>query len=115
MTTTSTATDLSSSTTKVRRTKVMRTKAQWKTLLDECQVSGLSKSDFCKRHKISTSSLHKWQKYFDSPSIDTGDQFIDITEPLNYETPLPPVHANAHSWQVELELGSGMILRICAR
>jgi hypothetical protein len=92
----------------------MRTAAQWKSLLDECQASDLSKTDFCKRNKISTGSLHKWQKYFDKLSVDTGAEFIDITEPLCQEKPTPSLNTHSHHWQVELELGSGMVLRIHA-
>ncbi len=95
-----------------RRTKVIRTKAQWKALLDELDASGLTKSAFCKNHHIATSSLHKWQKYFAAKS--TAAEFVDITEPLSRAAPPLPVHNNDNHWQVELELGAGMVLRVRA-
>lgn len=95
-----------------RKTKVMRSKAQWRSLLDECATSGLTKTAFCKKHRISTSSLCKWQKFFNGP---TGDaEFVDITEPLaKAESPFPVSESGNH-WQVELELGAGVILRVRA-
>ena len=110
---TSAATDLSKSPTNPPRTKVMRSKAQWQALLNESRTSGLTKTDFCKKHKISASSLHKWQKYFDAQL--TGAEFIDITENLHQEAPPQSAHPGEHPWLVELELGYGMILRVRAR
>ncbi len=98
---------------KKTRTRVNRSKAQWKKLVEEYGTSGLTQSAFCRQHKIaSSSSFHKWRKRFTSSS--TND-FVNITEPLT-RTPSPVVSENqpTHPWQVELELGSGMILRVRA-
>jgi len=94
------------------KTKVMRSKTQWRALLDEYATSGLTKSAFCKQHQISTSSLYKWHKYF---TAHTGAaEFIDITEPLAKTASPLPVHKSDNHWQVELELGAGVILRVRA-
>ncbi len=110
MTSTATTTDSPTSTIKTPRTKVMRSKVQWKALLDESRRSELTKTDFCKMHKMSAGSLHKWQKYLDLQHSEA--EFIDITEPLNQAKSAQPVHTREHQWQVELELGSGVILRV---
>lgn len=94
------------------RTKVIRSKAQWKVLLDELDASGLTKSAFCRNHKIATSSLHKWQKYFAAKS--PAAEFVDITGPLSRATPPLPISKNDNHWQVELELGAGVVLRVRA-
>ena len=86
------------------RTRHMRTHRQWKALLNEFNDSGLTRSAFCKKHRIATSSLYRWQQLFAEQSGGATD-FIDVTHPLS-STPLPsPAQARDHDGQVELELG----------
>jgi len=96
--------------TSKRRARVMRTQEQWKALLEEFNASGLTRTAFCKKHKISTSSLYRWQLFFASSPGDTD--FIDVTQTLS-DTSLPPaIQTSENKWQVELELGAGMVLRL---
>jgi hypothetical protein len=90
----------------------MRTASQWQALLDEFNTSGLTRSAFCKQHCIATSSLYRWQKALTGPSTVAG--FIDITEPVGKAAATLPVPGNDRHWQVELELGAGVILRVRA-
>ena len=112
MTTLASAIDLSSQPTPKQKNRVMRTETQWKALLDEFNTSGLTRSAFCKQHRIATSSLYRWQKALTGPS--TAAEFIDITEPVVKSAPTLPVPGNDSLWQVELELGAGVILRVRA-
>jgi hypothetical protein len=92
-------------------TRVTRSQNQWKALLEEFTTSGLSKSTFCKQHRIATSSLYRWQRIFAERAGEVTD-FIDVTQPLS-GTPLPPsASARDNDWQVELELGPGVVLRL---
>ena len=101
-----------------KKPKVMRSKDQWRTLLTEFKASGLTQAVFCKKHRIAASSLYKWRKHFNQPP--SSPEFIELSEPLSSGSPaqthLPPQPscqtAESHDWQVELELGSGMILRL---
>jgi len=87
----------------------MRTQEQWKALLDEYNTSGLTRAAFCKKHRIATSSLYRWQQLFEHAS---NADFIDVTEPLA-DAPKPhPVPVRDNDWQVELELGAGIVLRL---
>jgi hypothetical protein len=93
-----------------RRARIMRTQEQWKALLEEFNTSGLTRAAFCKKHRIATSSLYRWQQLFDG---HTGDaDFIDVTEPLANAQGSHPVPVRNNDWQVELELGSGIVLRL---
>jgi|GEM_PF-4532742 len=68
------------------KSKIWRTDAQRKALVDEFATSGLTGQAFCQKHHIAISSLHKWRKQFaetQSPSAD----FIDISEPLAQTKP----------------------------
>jgi len=91
-------------------TRTQRTRSQWKSLVDDLSTSGLTKTAFCKKHGIATSCLYRWQKIFAGNSV--AAEFIDITGPVASTLPTPPLaDANTH-WQVELELGAGIVLRI---
>ena len=90
-----------------RRARVMRTREQWKALLEEFNTCRLTKSAFCKKHQIATSSLYRWQQLFS----DHAD-FIDVTEPLANAPEPNPVQMRDNDWQVELELGCGIVLRL---
>lgn len=98
---------------KKRKPKVMRSDAQWKALLESYSEGELTKSEFCKKHRISTSSFYKWEKRLGLNSA--VNEFVDITESLS-TTPTTsvdfPTTAPAPGWQVELELGPGIVLRV---
>ena len=92
------------------RTRVMRTRVQWKALLEEFNNSGLTRAVFCKKHRIATSSLYRWQQIFIE---DVGaTDFIDVTQPLSNPPAPPPAHERDNNWQVELEFGAGIVLRL---
>ena len=93
------------------RTRIMRSRSQWKALLGEFDNSGLTKSAFCKKHQIASSSLYRWQKFFAEQAGEVTD-FIDVTQPLSSIPPAVPAHASGNDWQVELELGAGIVLRL---
>ncbi|MBT4521011.1 MAG: hypothetical protein HOC23_13500 [Halieaceae bacterium] len=92
--------------------RIQRTRGQWKSLVDEFTASGLTKVAFCKKRGIATSCFHRWQQVFAGQSA--AGEFIDITEPIAAVASLPSVEGNA-DWQVELELGAGMFLRLRTR
>ena len=93
-----------------RRARVMRTQEQWKALLEEFNSSGLTRAAFCKKHRIATSSLYRRQQLFGDQACDAD--FIDVTEPLANAPKPHPVPVRDNDWQVELELGGGIVLRL---
>ena len=93
------------------RTRVMRTQRQWEALLNEFNGSGLTRSAFCKKQRIAASSLYRWQQLFAEQSGGTTD-FIDVTQPLSSTAPPVPAPVRGSDWQVELELGAGIVLRL---
>ena len=93
------------------RTRVMRTQRQWKALLNEFNDSGLTRSAFCKKHRIATSSLYRWQQLFAEQSGGASD-FVDVTPTLSNTAATAPAHVRDNDWQVELELGAGIVLRL---
>jgi len=92
------------------KTRTKRSRAQKQALVEEFYASGLTKTAFCKHHGIATSCLSRWQKAL-SPQA-SADGFIDITESMTAAALPRPAAEECPRWQVELELGAGVVLRV---
>ena len=92
------------------KTRVSRSRTQWKSLVEKFNSSGLTKSAFCKHHGVTTSCFYRWQKILAEESAPAN--FIDITEPVASAVVPRSVPETHNHWQVELELGAGVILRM---
>lgn len=92
-----------------------RSESQWRKLLEQFNVSGLTQAQFCKDHHISSGSFHKWKKrLFASDKGSLPNRFIEVA-PLeqNAITVSEPTHRKIkQNWDVELELAKGCILRV---
>lgn len=94
---------------------IRRTHEQWQQIFKQHASSGLQIAAFCKQQKLNTSSFYAWRKRLATHSLcpsvadKTGsiennqDDWVGITqEPI--ATPL--------SWDIELALPNGIILRM---
>lgn len=90
--------------------RTQRTRDQWKSLVAGFATSGLTKTAFCKKQRIATSCLYRWQKVF--ASQPTSADFIDITKTVSSAPTAQRLADNNPQWQVELELGAGIVLRV---
>ena len=91
-----------------------RSEAQWRDLINNFAHSDLTQEGYCQQHKISPSGFYAWRKRFESesPKMPNSAQeaFVDITPQL---TPKSAIEGSENaSWNVELELGTGYVLRI---
>ncbi len=88
-------------TNEAKQQRITRTRSQWQTLVDEYAISELTVGQFCQHQGLTPSAFYLWRKRLsnDEPSARV---FASIEPPL----------AIAESWDVELELGSGMVLRL---
>ncbi len=92
------------------------TKGQWEKLISEYEAGLLNQKAFCHKHQISVSSLHKWRKLTrcqpEGRTIELTP-FVEITQPSatpgqpDSEITAAPPHSD---WQVELDLGRGVVL-----
>ena len=90
-----------------RKSYTRRSTEQWQALITLSEQSSLSDKEFCIEHKINTSSFYKWRKALQIDSL--SPDFINITAAID-----PPVKPLNIDWQVEIELGNGVILRVKA-
>ena len=90
-----------------RKSYTHRSTEQWRSLISESKQSPLSDKHFCLKNQIPTSSFYKWRKLFQQENHPSD--FIDITATID-----SPTQITDTAWQVELELGNGVILRVKA-
>jgi hypothetical protein len=100
-----------------------RSAAQWQRLIQQQAASGLTASVYCDRYDLSYASFLQWRRRLQAtePACDMGPDpavgrpltvqsmpFIELTAPDAPTT----VSDGAEHWLIELDLGSGVRLRI---
>ena len=90
--------------------KVHRSESEWRELYEEHVSAGTSMSSFCKSKSIPISSYIKWyRKYSTSPVLDKSPKFKELVkERVSKEE----VIILPNKLELELDFGSGIILRI---
>jgi len=85
-----------------------RSAKQWQELIDQQLASGLSAPHFCKENNLGYPSFSAWRKRLTQSTNNASvpPAFVELTTPQKQTTPSPP------AWTVELDLGSGVCLRI---
>ncbi len=81
------------------RSGVRRSEAEWKKLVEGFERSGLSRSAYCRRERIATTSLEKWQGKVGSSGVPG---FVEVV----------PSRETREGWAVEVELPNGVVLRV---
>jgi len=81
-------------------------RAEWRALISEQRESGLSRGTFCTRHGVNPSTFSHWKWRFAREHSNAPQ------EPTWLELPVPSRSGSDHAWDLELELGNGMVLRI---
>jgi len=90
-----------------KRGYVRRTRAQWQRLVDEQAASGLSGREFCARRQIAYATFCARKRELGTePKKRPSGAFVEVA--LDHDTPAP-------GWDVELELGDGVVLRVRRR
>jgi len=84
-----------------------RTPEQWKSLVSEQQKSELSAPQFCRQFDIAYASFSKWKNRIVNDEIDKPETLPAFIE-------VEPEAGVKNNWAVELDLGTGMVLRIAS-
>jgi hypothetical protein len=96
--------------------RARRSGAQWQGLVDRAVRSPLSIEAFCRTEGVSTASFYSWRKRLGAPTPGAS-----VAEPTAEEGTflelgtLGPEVAGTAPWDIELELGAGMVLRLRRR
>jgi transposase-like protein len=99
------------------RRRVRRSAAQWRTLVAAFEQSGVSRRAFCARHGVSVSTFDWWRKRLGTEPrclpvarADGNALFVELSAPL--VAGASDATRAAPAWDLELELGAGMVLRL---
>jgi len=95
-----------------RKPRVVHDETSWRQLITLYETGSLTQKRFCQQHRISVGSLHKWRHRFKQD--EAANHFIDIGRavvPTQHKSQ-PSVEPERSAWQVELDLGQGMVLRV---
>ena len=84
-------------------TRRRRTRSQWQRVLAGQVASGLSQQTYCTRHHIPYSSFCRWKRELRGAEPPTSSAFVELT---------PAAVATELRWDVELELGEGVFVRL---
>ena len=99
---------MSTSKRPTRGRRARRSREQWRDLLERFEHSGQRREDFCREHGLTLSSFAHWRRTLGKTAAGrrtaTGSPlFIELE---------PQAGAASGSWDVELALGDGMVLRL---
>jgi len=89
-------------------TRTRRTAAQWRTLMDEHAESGMSQEAFCKHKQLALSTFANWKRRLASQP-DAQDEGAP---PPSTWIDLGSLGAERSGWDIELDLGDGICLRL---
>ena len=90
-----------------KRRRVRRSKAEWHDLVTRFEASGQSRAAFCAEQGVVVSSFARWFQQLRpvrrrAPAAMSDPVFVELAAERDR-----PLH-----WDVELELGAGMVLRV---
>jgi hypothetical protein len=90
--------------TEIPRRHVRRSPSEWQQLIDEQARSGLSQTAFCAARTVSTTSFQHWKRRLAATAAAPSSPWLELGA-----LPERPV---ATGWDLELELGAGVCLRL---
>ena len=90
-----------------KRTRVSRSSAEWRSLMEAYEASGLSKSAFCREHGVAPSSMNKALQRV----CGTGRSELAAPAFVAVSVPAEPA-ASTPSWDVELQLSAETVIRL---
>lgn len=99
--------------------RVQRDAQAWWAIIQRQMESGLSQVAFCAAEGLSVSSLQNWKRKFvregrlsETSPVPAAPWFAELAVPEPGIEPEPPAGPVPPAWQIELELGGGVVLRI---
>ena len=96
---------------KPQQRKIRRTRAQWQSIMSDFEQSDLGGEAYCQRHGLAYSSFAKWRSLL-KQEVSPDDEPVSFIQLPNTLTSLSD---NATGWDIELDLGAGVIIRLKSR
>jgi len=88
-----------------RSTRIHRSESDWRKIIRQHTISGLSVRAFCKQHQVGDKSFYLWRKRLETAPVEAAAiNLVDITSIVTTD-PSP-------RWHIELDLGDGIKLNL---
>jgi transposase-like protein len=99
-------------------TRLRRTPREWRALIRAHACSDQSRKAFCAHHGVALSTFDWWRRRLREGAAPCGSgvmakthESIGVPTFIELTPPPAPVHTPA-PWDIELDLGAGMVLRL---
>ncbi len=92
-----------------------RDRQAWQALMRRYEASGQSQVAFCRRHGIALSSFARWRQLLSGGAVASqkpAPAAVRAPAPMFMEMPHPDVAVASSGWEIELQLGDGVLLRL---
>ena len=98
-----------------RRRRGRRSAAQWRKLIERFDRSGQTRGNFCAAHGLALSTFDLWRRKLGetqaaAPEEQRDSLFVELTNAT--ESAGCGTSQGTGAWEVELELGVGVVLRV---
>ena len=98
---------------KSKRRRIHRSAQEWRKILARCERGGQSHREFCEREGLALSTFQWWRRKLSAMGREgehhDGAWFVELSED---GAGREEFGADPLGWDVELELGGGMVLRL---
>jgi len=91
-----------------KTTRIRRTADQWRRLIAEQAGSGMSQEAFCKDRRLALSTFANWKRRLASEPVVEDEPGPDSPQWID----LGHLGASRSGWDIELDLGDGVCLRL---
>ena len=90
--------------------RARRTAAQWQELVERFEQAGQTRVGFCAAHGLALSTFDLWRRKLRATTVPAREEesealFVELAD-LEAEPTRAPL------WEVELELGAGVVVRV---
>ena len=89
--------------------RIRRSREEWEVLVTRYEESGQTPERFCAEMGIGQSTLRRWcSRLREHPPVPGSHAPVFVELPSEQKRP----GSTAHPWEVELQLGAGVLLRL---
>ena len=97
------------------RRRERRSAAQWRKLIERFDRSGQTRGKFCAANGLALSTFDLWRRKLGETQVPADDEhreslFVELTNAT--ESAGSGTSQGTGAWEVELELGAGVVLRL---
>ena len=101
--------------TRGKTNQTRRSAAQWQELVERFKRSGQTRGRFCAAHGLALSTFDLWRRKLRATPAAMNEEhpdalFVELTNSAQTHAPL--TSAGTDMWEVELDLGAGVVLRV---